>query len=270
MPAASSTASRAKASPVPERSSRSRSSTTSRAAVPLRRCRSPSVSACARKATSTSCAARRTSPSSAARPCASSTRKASLRSVPSSARCADGSRGARTRLLVTMARGLQETTNMKKFGEIPVQKEKDLGSRRVRNGQTPGLRPRRPRISSTLAAPGALVAACALLLGAIPGAGAEPVTAERLLTAAENAGEWLMDGRTYSAQRFSPLDLINEDNVQDLGLAWYHDLDTLRGVEATPLMIDGVLYNISAWNVTYAHDAKTGEPLWTFDHRTEA
>src|SRR5690606_21343344 len=118
---------------------------------------------------------------------------------------------------------------------------------------------------STLAAPGALVAACALLLGAIPGAGAEPVTAERLLTAAENAGEWLMDGRTYSAQRFSPLDLINEDNVQDLGLAWYHDLDTLRGVEATPLMIDGVLYNISAWNVTYAHDAKTGELLWTYD-----
>ncbi|MBN1241055.1 MAG: PQQ-dependent dehydrogenase, methanol/ethanol family [Gammaproteobacteria bacterium] len=91
------------------------------------------------------------------------------------------------------------------------------------------------------------------------------VTAERLLEAASNGAEWLMDGRTYSAQRFSPLDLIHEDNVGDLGLAWYHDLGTLRGVEATPLVVDGVLYNISAWNVTYAHDARTGELLWKYD-----
>ena len=74
-----------------------------------------------------------------------------------------------------------------------------------------------------------------------------------------------MDGRTYSAQRFSPLDQINEHNVGELGLAWYYDLDTLRGVEATPLAIDGVIYNISAWNITYAHDAKTGKLLWTYD-----
>src|SRR5690606_7261635 len=92
----------------------------------------------------------------------------------------------------------------------------------------------------------AMMAAAVVLLGTMQEAEAQPVTAERLLAADEHAGEWLMDGRTYSAQRFSPLDLINEDNVKDLGLAWYHDLDTLRGVEATPLMIDGVLYNISA------------------------
>jgi len=96
-------------------------------------------------------------------------------------------------------------------------------------------------------------------------AAAQGVTSERLAAADDDPGEWLMDGRTYSAQRFSPLDLINEHNVKDLGLAWYYDLDTLRGVEATPLAIDGVLYNISAWNVTYAHDAKTGELLWKFD-----
>jgi len=81
----------------------------------------------------------------------------------------------------------------------------------------------------------------------------------------QDGSQWLMDGRTYSAQRFSPLDQINEDNVAELGLAWYHDLHTLRGVEATPLMIDGVLYNISAWNVTTAHDAGTGEVLWQYD-----
>src|SRR5690606_25252431 len=75
-------------------------------------------------------------------------------------------------------------------------------------------------------------------------AAAQGVTSERLAAADDNPGDWLMDGRTYSAQRFSPLDLINERNVKDLGLAWYYDLETLRGVEATPLAIDGVLYNI--------------------------
>jgi len=104
-----------------------------------------------------------------------------------------------------------------------------------------------------------------VLLGIGPGAMGEGVTAKRLRAADENPGEWLMDGRTYSAQRFSPLDLINAENVKDLGLAWYYDLKTLRGVEATPLAIGGVLYNVNAWNITYAHDAATGELLWTHD-----
>jgi quinohemoprotein ethanol dehydrogenase len=92
-----------------------------------------------------------------------------------------------------------------------------------------------------------------------------PVTAERLLNADKEPGQWMMDGRNYTAQRFSPLDQINEQNVSQLGIAWYHDLDTFRGVEATPLAIDGVIYNISAWNITTAYDAVTGKVLWTYD-----
>lgn len=92
---------------------------------------------------------------------------------------------------------------------------------------------------------------------------AQDVDSRRLLE--PDNTEWLMDGRTYQAQRFSQLALINEGNVADLGIAWYHELHTMRGVEATPLMIDGVLYNISAWNITTAHDAVTGEVLWEFD-----
>ncbi|HUK00675.1 MAG TPA: PQQ-binding-like beta-propeller repeat protein, partial [Steroidobacteraceae bacterium] len=76
---------------------------------------------------------------------------------------------------------------------------------------------------------------------------------------------WEMDGRTPDAQRFSPLKRINEHNVASLGLAWYADLDTMRGVEATPLEANGVLYNTSAWNVTSAYDARTGRHLWTYD-----
>lgn len=91
----------------------------------------------------------------------------------------------------------------------------------------------------------------------------QPVDAERMLAPAD--GDWLMDGRRYDGQRYSPLELINEDNVAELGLAWYHELETMRGVEATPLAFDGKLFNVSAWNIATAHDAVTGEVLWQFD-----
>lgn len=80
-------------------------------------------------------------------------------------------------------------------------------------------------------------------------------------------GDWTMDGHTYDAQRYSPLDRINEHNVHKLGLQWFYDLDTLRGVEATPLAVDGVLYDISAWDITYAFDVKSGKLLWSYDPR---
>jgi quinohemoprotein ethanol dehydrogenase len=92
-----------------------------------------------------------------------------------------------------------------------------------------------------------------------------PVDAARLLAADSEPGQWMMDGRNYQAQRYSPLRQINEANVKDLGLAWYQELDTFRGVEGTPLYVDGVLYNISAWNITSAYNARTGRRLWTFD-----
>jgi quinohemoprotein ethanol dehydrogenase len=79
------------------------------------------------------------------------------------------------------------------------------------------------------------------------------------------AGNWVMDGRTYEAQRYSPLKRINERNVGRLGLAWFAELNTFRGVEATPLAVDGVLYNISAFNITTAYDVKTGKELWSYD-----
>jgi quinohemoprotein ethanol dehydrogenase len=78
-------------------------------------------------------------------------------------------------------------------------------------------------------------------------------------------GDWTMDGRTTDAQRFSPLKRINEHNVAGLGLAWSAELDTFRGVEATPLVVNGVLYDISAWNITTAFEARTGKVLWSYD-----
>ncbi|MGY8796451.1 MAG: PQQ-dependent dehydrogenase, methanol/ethanol family, partial [Woeseiales bacterium] len=73
-------------------------------------------------------------------------------------------------------------------------------------------------------------------------AGVRPVTGERIVNADAEPGNWLSTGRTYDEQRFSPLTKINEDNVADLGLAWYFDIDTNRAMEATPLVADGVMY----------------------------
>ncbi|MCB2065958.1 MAG: PQQ-binding-like beta-propeller repeat protein, partial [Erythrobacter sp.] len=76
--------------------------------------------------------------------------------------------------------------------------------------------------------------------------------------------DWPLHGRTDEAQRYSPLEEIDRDNVDRLGLAWFHDLDTDRGQEATPIMVDGVLYLVSAYDVVQALDARTGELLWSY------
>ncbi len=85
------------------------------------------------------------------------------------------------------------------------------------------------------------------------------------LIASPPEGEWLSYGRDYAEQRFSPLDQIDTTNVSQLGLAWYADLDTARGQEGTPLVIDGVIYHSTAWSKVKAFDAKTGNSLWEYD-----
>jgi quinohemoprotein ethanol dehydrogenase len=82
---------------------------------------------------------------------------------------------------------------------------------------------------------------------------------------AQSAAEWPSDGRDYTAQRYSPLTQIDASNVGQLGLAWFDQYDTFRGVEATPIYADGVLYNTLPFNITIAYDATTGERLWTYD-----
>ncbi len=96
-------------------------------------------------------------------------------------------------------------------------------------------------------------------------ASSTPIDAARLIGADATPGEWLTHGRTYGEQRFSPLAQIDPDNVTSLGLAWYADLPTRRGVETTPLMADGKLYVTGSWGHVLAYDARTGEALWHFD-----
>jgi quinohemoprotein ethanol dehydrogenase len=91
------------------------------------------------------------------------------------------------------------------------------------------------------------------------------VTAARVVNANSDPGNWMTHGRTYDEQRFSPLNEINAHNVSGLKLAWFYDLDTHRGQEATPLVIDGVMYFSTAWSKVFALNAATGKLIWSYD-----
>jgi quinohemoprotein ethanol dehydrogenase len=95
--------------------------------------------------------------------------------------------------------------------------------------------------------------------------GAAAVNAERLIGFEKEPGSWLAAGGDYREQRFSRLDQINETNVGGLGLAWYADIDTERGQESTPVVVDGVMYLTTAWSMVKAYDIKTGSLLWAYD-----
>jgi quinohemoprotein ethanol dehydrogenase len=87
----------------------------------------------------------------------------------------------------------------------------------------------------------------------------------RVVAANSEPQNWFTTGRTFSEDRFSPLDQINTGNVQQLGFVWQYDLQTERGLEATPVVVDGVLFASSNWSKVYALDARTGRELWAFD-----
>ena len=91
------------------------------------------------------------------------------------------------------------------------------------------------------------------------------VDAKRLGNAASEPGNWMTHGGTYAEQRYANLDQVNTANVGKLGLAWSYDLDTNRGQEATPLVIDGTMYTTTAWSKVVALDAATGKVKWTYD-----
>lgn len=94
---------------------------------------------------------------------------------------------------------------------------------------------------------------------------AHEVSDSTLRAADADTANWLTYGRTYSEQRHSPLRAVNDTSVARLGLAWSVDMQTLHGLEATPLVKDGVMYLTSTWSVVYALDARTGKVLWRHD-----
>ena len=88
---------------------------------------------------------------------------------------------------------------------------------------------------------------------------------DRLLNADKTPEDWLSYGRNYSEDRFSPLTQITKLNIDSLGLAWTLNLGTTKGFEATPLVVDGIMYVSGPWSIVYAVDVRKGELIWTYD-----
>ncbi|CAH0990011.1 Quinohemoprotein alcohol dehydrogenase ADH IIB [Sinobacterium norvegicum] len=106
-----------------------------------------------------------------------------------------------------------------------------------------------------------------LLLGAITLASfaAGNIDQQRAESADTDQNNWLLHGRDYAEQRHSPLTQINADSIDDLALVWSFDDITNRALEATPIVVDGVMYLSGTWSMVYALDAKSGELLWQYD-----
>jgi quinohemoprotein ethanol dehydrogenase len=122
--------------------------------------------------------------------------------------------------------------------------------------------------------------ACALLLGLSISsytAWAEDLTPDRIKAATSavdsamikantaTSHDWPTVGLDYAETRFSKLKQITSDNVKELGLVWSYGLDSERGVEATPVVVDGIMYQTGPWSVVHAIDARNGRKIWTYD-----
>jgi lanthanide-dependent methanol dehydrogenase len=97
--------------------------------------------------------------------------------------------------------------------------------------------------------------------------GAASVSAQDLQTMSKNANQWVMTGRTYDLQRYSPLNQITTSNVKGLHVAWTMSTGTLRGHEGNPLVVGSTMYLHSSFpNKVYALDlTKPGAPqIWQF------
>ena len=91
------------------------------------------------------------------------------------------------------------------------------------------------------------------------------VTDARLSSEADDGSNWLLNGRTFDEQHFSPLKQITDKNAGTLGLAWSLDIDSAMGVVAEPLVVDGVIYVSAPLSKVYAVEAASGKLLWKFD-----
>src|SRR5215467_6761213 len=121
------------------------------------------------------------------------------------------------------------------------------------------------RVRTVVAAGAVSVVVLVAVLGVGAAQSVKETSTARLAAADRDADNWLMYGRTYDDHRFSPLTAINEQTVSKLGLVWSHEFGTTRGLEATPLVENGIIYTTGSWSVVYALDAKTGDVRWTYD-----
>src|SRR5271166_6039080 len=95
----------------------------------------------------------------------------------------------------------------------------------------------------------------------------QDVTFDRILHAREEPQNWLTYSGTVLGQRFTPLNQITPQNVKNLELQWVFQARSLEKFEATPLVVDGILYTVQAPNDVVALDAATGRVFWIYSYK---
>ncbi len=105
-----------------------------------------------------------------------------------------------------------------------------------------------------------------LLVVVLPSGAAAQVSFDRLLRADEEPENWLTYSGSYKSQRHSQLDQITPANVTDLELRWVFQARSLEVFQATPLVVDGIMYLVEPTNTVVALDAKLGRVFWTYQH----
>ncbi len=86
----------------------------------------------------------------------------------------------------------------------------------------------------------------------------------------DNPDNWPQYHRSFNAWRFSPLQDINKGNISQLKVAWIHQPGNItHGLQATPIVIDGILYYVSAYNNVWAVDAATGKTIWRYQAKLD-
>jgi alcohol dehydrogenase (cytochrome c) len=104
-----------------------------------------------------------------------------------------------------------------------------------------------------------------ILLSAFNPAHAQ-LTPDRLLNSAKEPQNWLMYSGDYAGRRFSTLDQVNTITAPSLVAKWVYQTAATGKLETTPLVIDGILYATAQDDRAFALDARTGRPIWMFQH----
>ena len=112
-----------------------------------------------------------------------------------------------------------------------------------------------------------LTALCAAML--MPSAAALAVTDAEILKDATTTDEIVTNGLGLQGQRYSPLNILNEQNVKELRPVWTMSFggEKQRGQQAQPMIKDGVMYVTASYSRVFAVDARTGRELWQYEAR---
>src|SRR3974390_1306050 len=92
------------------------------------------------------------------------------------------------------------------------------------------------------------------------------VATDRLVHADREPQNWLMYSGDYSGKRYSSLKQVNVENAKSLVAKWVYQTAATGKLETTPLVADGIFYATAQDDRAFALDARTGRPIWMFQH----